>query len=103
MIIEIKNISYKVIMYEQEALIVNKSGLHARPAAEFVRAASLFRSDISVIFKGLTLNGKSIINILSGGISKGSCVVIRAEGPDEIVAVETLIAIIENGISEADI
>jgi phosphocarrier protein HPr len=87
-------------MYQQEVLIINKSGLHARPAVEFVRAASLFRSSVSIIYKEHTINAKSIINIIAGGIVNGSLVIIQAEGPDEIIAVETLAAMVESGIGE---
>ncbi|MBR0600584.1 HPr family phosphocarrier protein [Sinanaerobacter chloroacetimidivorans] len=87
-------------MYQQEVTIINKSGLHARPAAEFARAASLFRSSVSILHKDQTINAKSIINILAGGIIRGSRIVIRAEGPDEIIAVETLASMVESGIGE---
>ncbi len=89
-------------MYQQEATVINKSGLHARPAAEFARAASLFRSSVYLLYDGKTINAKSIINVLAGGISKGARVTVRAEGPDEVVAVATLTAMIESGIGETE-
>ncbi len=88
-------------MYQQEVLIINKSGLHARPAAEFSKAASLFQSRVNIIYQGRTINAKSIINVLAAGITTGSYITIRAEGLDEIIAVETLAAVVESGIGEA--
>ena len=87
-------------MYQQEVVIMNRSGLHARPAAEFARAAALFRSDVQLLHKEQIINAKSIINILAGGLIKGTEIIIRAEGPDEIMAVEILKQMIECGIGE---
>ncbi|MDF3003389.1 MAG: ptsH [Bacillota bacterium] len=89
-------------MYQQEVVIMNRSGLHARPAAEFARAAALFRSDVQLLHKEQIINAKSIINILAGGLIKGTGIIIRAEGPDEIIAVETLKQMIECGIGEEE-
>jgi phosphocarrier protein len=88
-------------MYQREVTILNKSGLHARPAAEFTRAASMFRSGVYVIHKGRKINAKSIVNILAGGIVQGAGIILEAEGPDEFVAVETLAALVENGLGES--
>ena len=90
-------------MYQQEVVIMNRSGLHARPAAEFARAAALFRSDVQLLHKEQIINAKSILNILAGGLTKGTGIIIRAEGPDEIIAVETLKQIIECGIGEEEL
>jgi phosphocarrier protein HPr len=87
-------------MYQKEVTIINPSGLHARPAAEFSKAASMFRSGVYILHNGQKINAKSIVNILAGGIVKGSCVTIEAEGPDEFIAVETLAALVENGLGE---
>ncbi|HWQ79333.1 MAG TPA: HPr family phosphocarrier protein [Anaerovoracaceae bacterium] len=88
-------------MYQKEVTVINKSGLHARPAAEFSRAASMFRSSVHAVYKGQRINAKSIVNILAGGIVQGSCIMLEAEGPDEFIAVETLAALVENGLGEA--
>lgn len=88
------------LMYQREVFIINKSGLHARPAAEFARAASMFRSSVYAVHKGQKINAKSIVNILAGGIVQGSCITLQAEGPDEVIAVETLAALAESGMGE---
>lgn len=89
-------------MYQQEVVIKNRSGLHARPAAEFARAAALFRSEVQLLHKEQIINAKSIINILAAGLIKGTGIIIRAEGPDEIIAVETLKQMIECAIGEEE-
>lgn len=71
----------------------NESGLHARPAADFVRAAAGFASTIRI--ENLTAarppaNARSITGVLAAGVEKGHSVRITAEGPDEAEAVETL-------------
>lgn len=80
--------------------IVNKSGLHARPAAIFVKTASEFKAEINIEFRGSVLNAKSIMNILSMGAKKGDEVVIIANGSDEKEAIETLINLIESKFGE---
>jgi phosphotransferase system HPr (HPr) family protein len=70
------------------------AGLHARPAALFVQEANRFTSEIYVEKDGKTVNAKSIMGIMSLAISKGTDVIIRAEGPDAEHAVEKLAALI---------
>ena len=77
-------------MQSREILIKNKTGLHARPAAEFVKEAAKFKSSITIDFKEKKINAKSIIHVLSAGIAAGSTIVLSAEGEDENQAVETL-------------
>ena len=87
-------------MYRKTAVICNETGLHARPASDFVRAANRFICDISirnVTLDGQRTNGKSIILVLAQGISMGCTVEICAEGIDEIQAVDFLIALINSG------
>ena len=80
--------------------VTNELGLHARPAAEFVKAAVKYKSDITVV-KGLTeSNAKSILNVLSMGIKNGTEIEIRADGCDEQEAVEELKQLVESGFGE---
>ena len=90
-------------MYKGTATIVNPTGLHARPAADFVSLAKSFVSDIQI--KDLTteeaaVNAKSIIRVLTLGLSKGKHVEISASGDDETEAVSRLIALIQSGFGE---
>lgn len=84
-----------------EVCIQNKSGLHARPAAQFVAEAGKFVSQISVKTKtDKEANAKSIMGILSLGICKDTVLEIHAEGEDSNQAVERLKAFIENEIGD---
>ena len=87
-------------MVEKSIIIKNKSGLHARPANEFVNAAKQFDSDIAVVKEGVKIDGKSILGVLTLGASKGSKVIISAEGKDEEEAVKKLTDLIESGFGE---
>lgn len=83
-------------MLNKEIMIKNKTGLHARPAAEFVKEASKFKSAITIEFKGKKVNAKSIIHVLSAGIAAGSTILLSADGEDEKQAIERLAEVISN-------
>lgn len=83
-------------MVEKQVTIQNKTGLHARPAAEFVKAAGKFASNITVVKDGKEANAKSIMSVMALGASQGSQVTIRAEGPDAEQAVDKLVALVES-------
>jgi len=83
--------------------IRNPSGLHARPAAMFVKAAAGFSSVVTVenLDRGTpAVNAKSIISFLSGGISKGHTVRIAADGEDEAAALDALRDLVASGLGE---
>jgi len=71
-------------------IINNNSGLHARPCSVFVKAANLFESDIKVTKNGDSVNGKSILGLMTLAASFGEKVIIEADGPDAQDAVDTL-------------
>ncbi|HEY6059248.1 MAG TPA: HPr family phosphocarrier protein [Gemmatimonadales bacterium] len=87
-------------MIEREARIVNPLGLHARPAAEFVKTASRFKSAIQVSKDGLSVNGKSIMGVMMLAAERGSSMNIRVEGEDAEVAMEALLALVAAGFNE---
>lgn len=87
-------------MYSQNVTVINKSGLHARPASMFVQAASKFKSNIMVKKGEKKLSAKSLISILSLGISANTEIEISAEGEDEKEAVESLIKLINSKFGE---
>jgi phosphocarrier protein len=84
----------------QNVRISNKYGLHARPAAEFVKVASRFRSDVFVGKEDLEVNGKSIMGMMMLAAECGSEIVIRAAGSDAQNAVRELVALVERGFGE---
>jgi phosphocarrier protein len=76
-------------------------GLHARPAADFVRAATLSNHEVSVVNKlGKRASGLSILGILSLGAKKGEELVIEVAGPDEEVVLKTLIHVVSSPLSQ---
>ncbi len=81
-------------MVEKEAVVVPEAGLHARPAALFVKEAKSYNSDIVVIKDGVEANAKSSLKLMTLGATHGDRVVIRAEGEDEEEAVDALVAIL---------
>ena len=88
-------------MIKREAEIVNKTGLHARPASDFVLAAKKFESKITICKEGgEPVNAKSMMRLLAEWIGQGMKVEIAAEGVDEAEAVETLVALVESGFGE---
>lgn len=90
-------------MLKKSTTIKNKTGLHARPASEFVQQASKYQSNI--IIRRISeeddeANAKSIIFLLSLGLCQGEEVEIIAKGEDEEEAVNSLIALIDSGFGE---
>ena len=81
-------------MVERETTIGPEEGLHARPAAQFVKTAKKFDSEIVVIKGEREANAKSSLKIMTLGARKGDEIVIRAEGDDAEEAVETLAELI---------
>ena len=77
-------------MVERNVTIANKNGLHARPAAEIVKTAAKFKSEITLIRDDLEVNGKSIMGVMMLAAEVGSTITIRADGPDESDAVVAL-------------
>ena len=85
---------------EKEVTIVNRLGMHARPAAMFVRVASRFRCEVWVEKEGEQINGKSIMGLMMLAAGQGSKLRIRCEGPDADKALEELEALIAARFSE---
>ena len=91
-------------MYIRQTKVINKTGLHARPASDLVLKAKGFESEIRM--KNLddnnaeSINLKSIMKILAAGIMSGTSVEISANGNDEKTAVDTLVTLIESGFGD---
>jgi phosphocarrier protein len=85
---------------EKEVTIVNRLGLHARPAAMFVRIASRHRAEIWVAKEGEEINGKSIMGLMMLAAGQGSKLLIRCDGPDADKAMEELEELIKAGFNE---
>ena len=85
---------------EKELTIVNRLGLHARPAAMFVRIASRHRAEIWVSKEGEEVNGKSIMGLMMLAAGQGSKLRLRCDGPDADKAMEELEELITAGFNE---
>ena len=87
-------------MIQKTAVVKNKLGLHARPAALLVQTASRFSSDITFSKDGFTVNGKSIMGVLMLAAGSGSEVIVAADGKDEEQVIEEIFALFEQGFGE---
>lgn len=87
-------------MVERSVQIVNAQGLHARPAAELVKLASRFASEITIARDDLEVNGKSIMGVMMLAAECGSTIVMRADGPDAGEALEALAALVASRFGE---
>ncbi|MDO9493355.1 HPr family phosphocarrier protein [Acetobacterium sp.] len=87
-------------MQIQEVTVLNETGIHARPASMFVKAAGKFKSNIFVIKADKEINAKSIVGVMAGGITQGTTVKIKAEGEDEVNAVAELVQMINDRFDE---
>jgi phosphocarrier protein len=88
-------------MPERTVLIENKNGLHARPAAEIVKLAAKFNSEITIVKDDLDVNGKSIMGVMMLAAEHGSSITLRAEGPDADQALEALADLVHNRFGES--
>ena len=88
------------LMPERAVQIVNKNGLHARPAAEIVKLAAKFQSEITIVKDDLDVNGKSIMGVMMLAAEHGSTILLRAEGPDADAALDALATLVGNKFGE---
>jgi phosphocarrier protein HPr len=85
---------------ERDARIVNPLGMHARPAAEFVKLASRFKSAVEVRKDDLAVNGKSIMGVMMLAAECGSSLTIKTDGEDAEAAMHALLALVADGFHE---
>ncbi|MFA6617698.1 MAG: HPr family phosphocarrier protein [Candidatus Neomarinimicrobiota bacterium] len=81
-------------MTSKEVKILNKQGLHARPATAMVNTAARFKSEIFISRDKKKVNGKSILGLLVLAAESGAVLKIEANGPDEVEAVDALVDLI---------
>jgi len=84
----------------ETAEVVNKLGIHARPAARIVKIASIFDSSITLSIEGDSVNAKSIMGVMTLAACRGSIIEVTAEGSDENEAVHSIVDLIGNGFGE---
>lgn len=87
-------------MPSQEITITNKLGIHARPAAQFVKTSNGFDADITVEKDGEEIDGKSIMGLMMLAAGHGSSLTITSEGPQANEALEALIALVKKDFED---
>ena len=87
---------------EQEAEIINKYGLHARPAMQFVELANTYNSKIEVSNGVLVVDAKSIMSVMRLAATKGTVLKIVADGSDAEEAAASLVQLVQNGFGEME-
>jgi phosphocarrier protein len=85
----------------RELIIQNQTGLHARPAAAFVKTANSFRAKITVTKGEDSVNGKSIMGLMTLAAANGTKLVIEAKGDDAVAAADALQSLVEKNFNEA--
>lgn len=86
----------------KEVTLKNKIGLYARPATFFIQKANEFKSAIWIEKEERRVNAKSLLGILSLGVTTGTTIRIIADGPDNQAAVDSLANLVDNGFSETN-
>lgn len=87
-------------MIQKTIKVNNKLGLHARPSALMVRAATKFRSDFFIEKDGMKVNGKSIMGVMMLAAEFGSTLMLIADGVDEAYLIEEISSLIDSGFGE---
>lgn len=87
-------------MYSKEVVVQNQIGLHARPATFFIQRANEFKATIWVEKDERRVSAKSLLGVLSLGITRGTNITLLAEGSDEETAVNALVALINSNFEE---
>lgn len=89
-------------MQQQDALIINKLGLHARASAKLTQLASGFKSEVTLSRNGRRVNAKSIMGVMMLAAAKGATISIETSGPDESEAMQALQALINDYFGEGE-
>lgn len=87
-------------MVSKEIVVQNQVGLHARPATFFIQKANEFSCSIWISKDERKVNAKSLLGVLSLGITRGTAVTLTADGADEEVAVEALESLVASNFAE---
>jgi phosphocarrier protein len=87
-------------LIKKEVTLLNKLGLHVRPAAQFTKIASQFKADIFLTKDGMRVNAKSIMGVMMLAANKGAVLTIECDGNDEQELMNKLIELIENKFYE---
>lgn len=86
-------------MVERSVILYNGTGLHARPAAQFVKVSGQYPCTITVTYGGKSVPAKSIIALLGLGAKQGATITITADGDQAEAAVTALTTLVESGFT----
>ncbi|MCL2690450.1 MAG: HPr family phosphocarrier protein [Chitinispirillia bacterium] len=87
-------------MTEKTAKVINSLGIHARPSSLIVQTAIKFKSSVQLVKDGASADAKSIMSVMMLAAAQDSNVVIRAEGEDEVEAVDAIFKLFELKFNE---
>lgn len=87
-------------MIQTTLKVMNRLGLHARPAAQFVQTAAKFSSKVTIAAKGKTGNAKSLLTLMGMGVTGGTEITLHVDGEDEAACLDALTNLIETGFGE---
>nr|WP_326185772.1 HPr family phosphocarrier protein [uncultured Oscillibacter sp.] len=87
-------------MVSAKTKVINPQGLHMRPAQLFVSELAKYNSDVTIVFNGKSVNGKSIMHLMAACIKQGSELEIRCEGEQEAEALKAAVALVEAGLGD---
>jgi len=85
---------------QKEVTLLNRLGLHIRPAAQLTKIAAKYKADVYLLKDGMRVNGKSIMGVMMLAAARGSTLVLEAIGDDEEQLVEDLVKLFENKFYE---
>ena len=88
-------------MYSKEVVVQNQVGLHARPATFFIQRANEFKAGIWIVNDERKVDAKSLLGVLSLGITRGTKITIVADGSDQEEAVDSLVDLISSNFIDA--
>lgn len=87
-------------MIEKEITIINKAGMHTRPASTIVKIAAKYKADFYLVKDDFEVNGKSIIGVMTLAAEQGSKLTLRFDGPDELPLSKEMLDFFERGFDE---
>ena len=87
-------------MVTAKTKLVNPQGMHMRPAQLFVNTMAKYKSDVTIIFNGKSINAKSIMNLMAACIKQGSEIEIQCCGEQEAEALKAAVELVESGLGE---
>lgn len=87
-------------MVSKKTTVINKSGLHMRPAADLSKLAGSFKCKVEILARDKRVNPKSVLTLMAAGITQGTDVEIFCDGEDEEEALKAIVEAIDSGLGE---